>query len=672
MYPNPFSTNPQPQQSPQPSRVARLQQIFGIDTVMVPTKWGTKEPFLTGYPEFTIAKMSDPQYLALLESHNIAILTGPPSGGLNSIDFDDNAAAVEFRKHNPELARSIISKGARGCNLWLRIDGEYPIGVVKLVGPAGESLGEWRAGGGITVVDGRHPSGQDYAIYGNGHVVGVRFDQINWPEEWKNYPGRTDPFAVLVERHGPPFINGPKGGHLLNESFVVAWILSENELTYALENRSFYRYDEESGIWILTDARVVGRMIHGYLERLAQHNGNEALHIHNRSTVVTSIRKGLEAKAAEKMFSTRGADTIALFAAANTVVRVEFPNPLSPAGGISSCPYLPDYRFVAKSVVSYVPGAECPRFLNEVLAPVLDPDDIELLLMLCGLVLLGENRLQKIIVLEGDAGSGKGVAVRCLCAVLGPGMTTELRTKHLDGRFETSRYAGKRLLVGNDVASDFLSTAGASMLKALTGGDTLSTESKGGNVPVDLEGNFHVIITGNAELRVRLDSDGDAWLRRLAIFRFRRQPESPRTNIMNFDRLLIATEGSGILNLLLHYGRQALFEIRQYGEILVSDAQRKRVEDRVRASDTLGAFVADRLQPADQGQVTSAELWSDYVRFCAEQEWAALPQRSFHKRLKEELSTRYGQAVTASENVTHNQKRGRGYRGVVLMPHPQA
>jgi len=639
---------------------------------MVPAKWGTKEPFLRGFPEFTIAKMSDSQHHALLENNNIAILTGPASGHLISIDFDNNAAAAEFGKFNPDLVQSIHSKGARGCNLWLRMIGEYPEGVVKLVGPAGEPLGEWRAGGCITVVDGQHPSGQLYEIGGNGPVKAVNFDEIHWPESWRNYPGRLDPFAVLVERHGPPFIKGSKGGYHLNESFVVAWILLENELIYGLENRSFYRYNEESGIWSLTDTRVIGRMIRGYLERLAQYNGNEALHLHNRSTVVGSIQRALEAQAAARMFSTRGEDNIALFAAANNVVRVEFPNPLSLAGGISPCPYLPDYRFVAKSVVPYILGSECPRFLNEVLVPVLDPDDFELLLKLCGLVLLGENRLQKIIVLEGDAGSGKGVLVRCLCAVLGPGMTTELRTKHLDGRFETSRYAGKRLLVGNDVASDFLSTAAASMLKALTGGDNLSTESKGGNVPVDLEGNFHVLITSNAELRVRLDSDADAWLRRLAIIRFRRQPESPRTTIMNFDRLLIATEGPGILNLLLHYGRQALFEVRYFGEVLISDAQRKRVEDRVRASDTLGAFVVGRLQPADNGQVTSAELWGDYVRFCAEQEWTALPQRSFHTRLKEELSARYGHAVVASENVVLNGTRCRGYRGVALMPLPQA
>lgn len=78
------------------------------------------------------------------------------------------------------------------------------------------------------------------------------------------------------------------------------------------------------------------------------------------------------------------------------------------------------------------------------------------------------------------------------------------------------------------------------MLKALTGGDTLSTESKGGNVPVDLEGNFHVIITSNADCACGWIPTGRPWLRRLAIFRFRRQPESPRTNIMNFDRRLIA------------------------------------------------------------------------------------------------------------------------------------
>jgi phage/plasmid-associated DNA primase len=55
----------------------------------------------------------------------------------------------------------------------------------------------------------------------------------------------------------------------------------------------------------------------------------------------------------------------------------------------------------------------------------------------------------------------------------------ELRTEHLKGRFEAYRFPQKSLLIGSDMAHDFLLQEGATELKKITGGDLISAEKKG-------------------------------------------------------------------------------------------------------------------------------------------------------------------------------------------------
>ena len=74
-------------------------------------------------------------------------------------------------------------------------------------------------------------------------------------------------------------------------------------------------------------------------------------------------------------------------------------------------------------------------------------------------------------------------------------------------RFELFRYLKKTLLVGVDVEADFLSTKGAAVLKGLVGGDWFDAEQKGGTGCFQVQGNFNVVITSNARLKVRLQGD---------------------------------------------------------------------------------------------------------------------------------------------------------------------
>lgn len=647
-----------------PSRVAVIREIFGDTTVMIPTHWGTKKPMQTGYPDFTLDRMSDPQHLRLLEGNNIALLTGPNSGDIVSIDFDNEGALQEFRNRNPLLCSTVTSRASRGCNLWFQLEGEYPVGVIKLAGKSGEEIGEWRAGNGITIVDGLHPTGVRYHISTEVPLRQVRFDEIQWPADWTKVPCRIDPFDELALKYGPPAFEGKHGGLQLNESFVAGWIAAEVEVQFALETQQFYRYDDDEGIWKVLPKQAVNKLIADYLSRLARENKLDNVHFKKKSTIINSVRSQLEAEVACAFFRPCVLPGWRAFGARNTMVAIVPPSPGAKAG-LYALPFSRSYRLVEKSAVSYDRTADCPRFLNEVLLPFLEPDDVILLQKMFGLVIAGDNELQKIALLEGPGGTSKGVTTRVLDRVLGPKLVTELRTDHLGSRFETSRYRGKRLLAGRDVNPEFLRSIAASRLKALTGGDRLSIETKNSNEADDIEGNFHVIITSNSPLLLRVDDDASAWRRRLVILPFH-ESSKPFKLISKFEDELLRDEGSGILKWLLDGALLAFADVSDYGTIALTAQQEARVDARVRASDSVSFFADECLVPMHGRELSSQHLLDAYSAFCESLALAAVVPAEFYRKVKLQIESRFGGMVHYTENLQGEGGRGRGYRGLAL------
>ena len=647
-----------------PTRVAKIREIFGHGLVLVPTKWGTKIPIQKGYTEFGQEKMSDPQHIELLENNNIAILTGPKSGDLVSIDFDDDAAFEQFRTCNPQLCSTVTSRASRGCNLWYRLKGEYPEGVSKLINESEEEIGEWRAGRGITIVDGQHPEGVTYQIFSSDPLLEAPFGDIQWPEGWVKVPGRVDPFNDLVGEFGPPVLEGKQGGLQLNESFVAGWIATEREILYALETQQFLHYEEPEGIWKVMPNQVVNKLIADYLGRLARENDIDTVHFKKKATVINSVRGQLEAEVACEFYRAITPQGWRSFAASNTKVALILPSDEMQAE-ICELPFSPGDRLIAKSRANYEVNATCPRFRNEVLAPFLEPDDIRLLQKMFGLVLAGDNELQKILLLEGPGGTSKGVVTRVLDQILGSKLVTELRTDHLGSRFETSRYRGKRLLAGRDVDPDFLRSSSATRLKALTGGDRLSTESKNSNEFEDIEGVFHVIITSNSPLLLRVDEDASAWKRRLVIVPFHDSGQ-PFKIIQKFEEELIREEGPGILKWMLDGALLAFSDIDRYGTIALTPHQEARVDARVRASDSVAFFADECLVPHNEREMSSQQLLDAYSGFCESLGLHAVTQAEFYRKMKSIIESRFGDSVRYTENVQGDGGRGRGYRGLAL------
>ena len=105
-------------------------------------------------------------------------------------------------------------------------------------------------------------------------------------------------------------------------------------------------------------------------------------------------------------------------------------------------PFSPRYYSRNQIPIDYEAGADCPRFIAELLEPCLNEEDIDLLQRYAGSLLLGGNRAQVFMIITGTAAGGKSTFVSILEKIIGELNTYELRTQHLHQRFEIYNYVG--------------------------------------------------------------------------------------------------------------------------------------------------------------------------------------------------------------------------------------
>jgi hypothetical protein len=163
-------------------RVDWVKARLGPGVVLIAWPLGVKAS-RKKWSHLTVALTTTPTYLRKLQDGNIGVALGGKSGGLCSIDLDDDALLVAFLALNPALAGALRTRGARGGNIWLRCAGAYPPTRKLMVGK--DEVGEWRADGAQTIISGKHPEGHDYSVLIDGQPAEVAFESILWPEEVK-------------------------------------------------------------------------------------------------------------------------------------------------------------------------------------------------------------------------------------------------------------------------------------------------------------------------------------------------------------------------------------------------------------------------------------------------------------------------------------------------------
>jgi hypothetical protein len=496
-----------------------------------------------------------------------------------------------------------------------------------------------------------------YRIVNHASPVEIYFDEIKWPDglllpwtEATTNGGSTE----LEQRFGPPYYTDNEGKYAgLNESFWAGLFAEENILLYEPEERGFYAYDPQTGLYRPeSESALKFKLSARMLEASRQMDVFDIQKRRTASTLsnlVSHLRGIVEVRDA----FTQRLPTVHL---ANGVV-------VFGDGEANFVNFSPDFRSRNASPICFDPEAKCERFLNELVLPAVHADDVGLLQRFGGMYLLGQNRAQRILILDGLEGRGKTQFANVMQGMVGHVNCTQLRTKHLGERFETFRFLKKSLLVGVDVDPDFLSTKGAAVIKGLVGGDWFDAEQKCGNGSFPVQGLFNVLITSNARLRVRLTGDVGAWRRRLNIVRFESPP--PKFKIPDFGALLVRSEGAGILNWMLQGAAMVLAEIPETGgDFALTERQKGIVGSLLAESESLRHFLGARVIKSTEDDLTVKEIVEEYAAYCPTKNWKTLPVTEVYESLEGLMLELF--AVSKAHSIKRDGANLRGFRGVTF------
>jgi P4 family phage/plasmid primase-like protien len=321
-------------------------------------------------------------------------------------------------------------------------------------------------------------------------------------------------------------------------------------------------------------------------------------------------------------------------------------------------PFSPSYRRRNKLAVPFDPSATCPLFLDRLMRQALEAEELDLLQRWCGLALVGENLAQRILILTGTAGGGKGTFIRVLNGIIGQTNLASLRPQLLGERFEVGRFLGRTLLYGADVPGNFLDQRGASVLKSLTGYDPVTLEFKNSNESPCIICRFNVIVTCNSRLVVYLEGDVEAWRRRLAIIEYRRP--KPEKIIADLDRQILEREGGGVLNWML----AGLDTLRADSwQLHLTANQQAAVDNLLLESDGHAVFARECLKPDPAQTLTVSDAYAAYVEFCTQRGWTAVTRNKFTPTISDEVVRQFG-VTTRNDIPDAKGKAQRGWKGL--------
>ena len=660
-------------------RINDLYKLLGTDAdsgkkpVLIPIPKAHKAPVFKGWQKVSWAATQKDNYKEkLYQECNIGVLLGMPSGGLCTIDVDDDDYIEQLLELNPGFSNTLTTKGQKGIQLWFWCKEDpdqaernfkswpklYPIDFDSKDRVADKSnlhWGEWRAEGGQSVISGIHPSGPEYTILVKQPPLEIYFRQIRWPDEIQK-PWTVEIEDQLKDRYGPPWMEKDGKISSICDMFWVGRFALEHEVLYEADEKNFYIYDNSWGSWDRRENEEIKVQFSYDILRAAREKNEHVLYSNrfrgnNRLGALASQLKGEVAK--RDVF--RVEEGIVHLANGMLDINQKKPKLLN---------FNPRYYSRNRIPIPYVPGATCPRFMDEVLSYSLPDEDISLLQRWVGCLLLGTNLIQRLMILSGTSGGGKSTMMKIFQNLIGMKNCAELRTDNLAERFELSAYIGKSALFGVDVPGNFLIHRGAYIIKGLIGGDLKEAELKGGGFLAFI-GHFNIGITCNSRLIVRLDQDMEAWARRLGIIVLEREPV--KKPIANFANIIIETEGPGIVNWAIEGALALLSEFKRYGRIKFTDEQQRRVDNLLAESDSIREFVRRRVMSRPKADVTTEELLQGYVTFCDEIGWGALTSGVVQKQLPNAM--REIHRAGRGNDIVRNNKGQRGFRNAILLDH---
>lgn len=435
-------------------------------------------------------------------------------------------------------------------------------------------------------------------------------------------------------QYGTLFALDDKGKRItmFNEQGFARLFHTSVNLVYLPQENAFYLYESKTGLWKQRSSEEMSDLLGLFLHECAETWNIEAIEGKRKQSVLSSIMKFLKAAGTDRnFFKTTGKIFIHC---ANGILK------LDETGTWQLSPFDPAYRSRNRCEIVYRFGATCPRFLTELLRPLIEDDDATLLQQYIGQCLTGKNITQSILLLTGSGGSGKGTLANITESLIGEGNFTQIRPGQSTGRFENSFFMNKTLLTGKESNASFFTANGMQVLKSLVGDDKLRAEVKNSSRHEMIDGVYNVFIVGNTPPVMEFESKDDqsAWRRRLRWVRSKNH--KPLVPIPNFAEKLMDEEGSGILNWALEGARKII--LSGSSTLPCSDLQAKKLDYLFHAAEPLDFFLDMMIEKKYGTTISGADLFLHFTNFTRAMHWRPWTQREFQRKMPDAMLRHFG------------------------------
>ncbi|MBA7504848.1 hypothetical protein ES706_03506 [subsurface metagenome] len=286
--------------------------------------------------------------------------------------------------------------------------------------------------------------------------------------------------------------------------------------------------------------------------------------------------------------------------------------------------HTPEKLSTIRIPVAYDPSANCPN-IQKFLREVLHEGDMPTILELFGYCLYLGYPIHKAFMFVGDGANGKSTLINLLKTFLRRENCASVSLQELEiNRFATNALDGKLANLYADLPSKALSST--ARFKMLTGEDLIGAERKFG-AHFTFENHAKLIFSTN---RIpKAEDDTAAFFRRWIIINFPNVFEGKRAYKRILEKLTTDEELSGLLNLAL----KGLGDLLERGDFSSGKSTEEAREQYIRMSDSIGAFVMDRVEIAPEEWVSKRELYSVYCEYCRDNNYPTVSDGTFHKNI---------------------------------------
>jgi P4 family phage/plasmid primase-like protien len=199
-------------------------------------------------------------------------------------------------------------------------------------------------------------------------------------------------------------------------------------------------------------------------------------------------------------------------------------------GGPLLLEHHPEYRSTVQLPVDWAPDATCEAF-DRFLCDAIPPDDHARVWEMLGYLMMSGNPLQRMFLLVGGGGNGKGVLLHVIKHLLGRANCSAVPLHEFsESQFATAELFGRLANICGDIDATFIEHTGR--IKEMSGEDEMKGERKFGQ-PFYFKWWGKALFSANAIPGAADASRG--WLRRWEVITFPYEPAQPDSRLA--DRL---------------------------------------------------------------------------------------------------------------------------------------